>query len=172
MPASYIAGVAPYAWEQHVDGRGSWQRVWDPARLPTTQKDLVAEQISISTNPNTGTLRGMHYLEEQAQEWKSVVCLQGSVQDVVVDMRQESQTFRSHQSFHLEGQSNDGVLIPPGCAHGFLTLEPKTILLYIMSAPYDSSLERALRWDDPTLGIAWDLEPKVISDRDQSHSLL
>jgi len=114
----------------------------------------------------------MHYLEEQAQEWKSVVCLQGSVQDVVVDMREESQTFRSHQSFHLEGQSNDGVLIPPGCAHGFLTLEPNTILLYIMSVPYDSSLERALRWDDPTLGISWDLVPKVISDKDQGHSPL
>jgi dTDP-4-dehydrorhamnose 3,5-epimerase len=140
--------------------------------LMLAQDSFSAQQISISTNPTKGTLRGLHYLEERAKEWKAVVCVQGLVQDVVVDMREGSPTYKSHQSFYLDGRSNDGLLIPPGCAHGFLSLMPNTILMYVMTAPFDSDMERALRWDDPALNISWDLSPNVISDKDKSHGLL
>lgn len=164
--------MEPYSWDSFVDSRGRWQRVWDPSILEISQDSFAAQQISISTNPTKGTLRGLHYLEERAGEWKAVVCVQGLVQDVVVDMREESPTFKSHQSFYLDGSSNDGLLIPPGCAHGFLSLTSNTILLYIMTAPFDPDMERSLRWDDPVLNISWDLPPHVISDKDKSHGLL
>jgi dTDP-4-dehydrorhamnose 3,5-epimerase len=169
---SSILGVNPYSWLPHVDARGKWQRVWDPKNFAELGENLLAEQISVSTNPLTGTLRGLHYLEEIAGEWKAVICVQGKVQDVVVDMRESSSTYRAHQSFHLDGDSNDGLLVPPGCAHGFLTLSPNTILIYIMSVPYDFELERALRWDDPALAISWDAVPKLVSERDQNHELI
>lgn len=172
LQSSHIAGVTPYAWDAHVDKRGRWQRVWDASRLSSSQNCGSAEQISLSTNPLKGTLRGLHFLDESVQEWKSVVCVQGSVQDVVVDMRESSASFRSHQSFNLLGKNNDGIHIPPGCAHGFLTLEANTILLYVMSAPYDSSRELALRWDDPSLGISWAIKPQLISEKDKGHTLL
>jgi len=87
-------------------------------------------------------------------------------------MCEESQTFRSADHFLSTENPTMGVLISPGGAHGFLTLAPNAILLYIMSTHYDSRLERDIRWNDPALSISWDMEPKVVSDRDQSHSVL
>jgi dTDP-4-dehydrorhamnose 3,5-epimerase len=172
MPSRSLAGIEKYSWSPHEDNRGRWQRVWDPEKFESSHNGLRAEQVSVSTNPFAGTLRGMHFLSEDAGEWKSVVCVQGLVQDVIVDMRKDSPTKRMYQSLYLDGKSNEGVLIPPGCAHGFLTLEPETILIYIMSVAYNSDLEQALRWDDPSLQISWDMNPSLISEKDRSHRLL
>jgi dTDP-4-dehydrorhamnose 3,5-epimerase len=167
-----IAGVEKYSWDPYKDMRGSWQRIWDTDKFQDRPSDLRAEQISVSKNPMTATLRGMHYLDEKASEWKSVVCIQGLVQDVIVDMRVDSLSYRKYQSFYLDGKSHEGLLIPPGCAHGFITLEPDTILIYIMSVAFDPNAERALRWNDPSIGIVWDIEPQIISEKDKRHKLL
>ena len=165
-----ISGLTQYSWKSHVDARGRWQRVWDSEKFEGDE--LLPNQISVSTNPKAGTLRGLHFMTEEAAEWKAVVCVQGAVQDVIVDMRAGSETYSKHESFELNGVNNDGILIPPGCAHGFLTLQPNTILVYIMTAPYNPNLERALRWNDPALGISWKQAPRVISDKDNDHPLL
>lgn len=161
-----------YAWEPYADSRGKWQRIWDVERFNNVPSSMTAVQVSVSKNPLKGTLRGLHFLDESASEWKAVVCVQGSVQDVIVDMRDDSPTKGLHDSFILSGSGNEGVLIPPGCAHGFLSLEPNCILLYLMTAKYDATLERSLRWNDPLLGIDWLLNPELVSDKDRGNELI
>lgn len=172
LKAKRLEGVQKYAWEPYSDVRGTWQRIWDVERFDQVPLSITAVQVSVSTNPLKGTLRGLHYLDESASEWKAVVCVQGSIQDVIVDMRNDSPTKGLHDSFILSGSRNEGILIPPGCAHGFLTLEPNCILIYLMTARYDAGHERALRWNDPTLGIDWVLNPELVSDKDRGIELI
>ena len=172
MQVQKIQSLELYSLSEHLDERGRMQRVWDSDYFLSAGQPISPKQVSVSKNPVRGTLRGMHFLSPEADEWKAVLCLQGSVQDVVVDAREGSETFLDHISIILDSSSNDGLLIPPGCAHGFLTLEQDTILLYMMSASYNPDLEIGFRWDDPKLGIDWRLEPKMISEKDKRHFLL
>lgn len=129
-------------------------------------------QVSISTNTHIGTLRGMHGMVRSAKEFKAVTCLSGSMLDVVVDLRPESDDYLKPNYFELNGIHRTTVLIPPGCIHGFITLQEHTEVLYCMSAPFDSRCEVGFRWDDPLLAIRWPTEPAVISRRDREFHLL
>ena len=168
MKASAIDGVEPFQIEPFQDERGLWQRVWDRATIETLGFTGEVAQISISVNPLKGTLRGLHYLVPEARETKTVFCASGAVQDVVLDVRADSETFGDYVDLRL--RPGMGVVVSPGMAHGFLSLEPNTLLVYIMSAPYSSNYERSVRWNDPSFGIDWLLEPKFISNKDISTS--
>ena len=69
----------------------------------------------------------------------------------------------------LSAENHRAMLVPPGCAHGFLTLEPDSLVLYFVSAAHDPARERGVRWNDPTFAIAWPFEPRVVSARDRAH---
>jgi dTDP-4-dehydrorhamnose 3,5-epimerase len=97
-----------------------------------------------------------------------VSCVRGRVFDVVVDLRLGSPGYRQWTAFWLEPMSDDALLIPRGFAHGFLTLEPDTILCYLISGAYAPAAASGLRWDDPTLAIEWPAPPRVISDKDRN----
>lgn len=161
-----------FSWDAYSDPRGSWQRLWDSEKIREQNHNPEVSQISLSRNPVRFTLRGLHSLEQRANEYKAVICLSGEVQDVVVDVRHSSSSFGSWQSFHLKSNPAEGILIPPGFAHGFLSLVDNTDLLYLMSAPFDPKLERCFRWNDPSLGISWEAVPKLISEKDMSHPLI
>lgn len=149
------------------DSRGEFFRVAD-AKWGSSS----IQQVSISRNLQPATLRGMHALERKANEYKFVTCLQGSVFDVVVDLRPESPQYLSIQEFELSGINRQTLVIPPGAAHGYLTLESNTVIMYSMSAEYDPKLEFGIRWNDPLLQINWPLIPKNISEKDSNYKLL
>jgi len=125
-------------------------------------------QVSTSTNPRRGTLRGLHFQAPPRPEGKVVACMRGSALDVAVDLRADSPTYGRWTSAELTRANGRAVYVPPGCAHGFQTLEDETELLYLLSEYYDPGLQRGVRWDDPALGIDWPEEPTVISERDRS----
>lgn len=162
-----IPGVERYSIKGHSDKRGLWQRVWE-ADNPVIRNSFEssAKQVSVSYNPELGTLRGLHSLKPSAGETKFVFCVQGKVQDVALDIRRESVTFGTHASFILE--QGMGVKIPPGVAHGFLTLEPDSTLVYVMTAFYNPELEVPIRWNDPRFNINWVRTPEVISSKDKN----
>ena len=146
---------------RHVDNRGSFARLVD-----TEWGFPLTAQISLSTNTQAGTLRGMHAMVRSAEEYKAVTCLSGHMLDVVVDLRPESEDYLKVKYFELTADNPGTVLIPPGCVHGFITLADNTHVLYSMSIPFSSSLEVGFRWDDPLLGIKWPSSPAVISPKD------
>jgi len=167
-----IEGVYEFASTPLVDDRGEWHRVWDADVLSNFSEFIPIKQVSISTNTLLGTVRGIHYLRESALENKSVQCFHGSAFDVVVDMRKNSETYLDHVVTVLDSKIGNRVVIPPGCGHGFQTLEEHTSLAYTMTAKYDQKLELGVRFDDPRLEIEWPSAPTKISMKDLSWELL
>lgn len=104
-----------------------------------------------------GVLRGLHYQIRQPQG-KIVRVIGGKVWDVAVDLRKSSPTFKKWVGVWLTDDNKRMLWIPPGLAHGFLVFSPTVDLLYKATAFYDPTADRALRWDDPTIGIHWPLE--------------
>ena len=96
-------------------------------------------------------------------------CLQGSIYDVALDLRPHSPSFGQSWGAVLTPENLKGLFVPKGFAHGFLTLEDRSEVLYLVDEFYNSELERGIRWDDPGFKIAWPEEPRVISPRDLEH---
>lgn len=121
-------------------------------------------------NQKAQTLRGMHYQINGYEETKVVMCALGSIFDVVIDLRPTSKTYLQIY-FGKFGplEKNIGLLVPSGCAHGYLTLADNTAVVYFMDQPHSVQNERGIAWNDPKFKIPWPSEPKVISKRDSNH---
>ncbi|GAA5510421.1 hypothetical protein Rcae01_05929 [Novipirellula caenicola] len=138
------------------------------------ERDLLSPQsISFSpTNANhsynthTGTLRGMHFQKSPHGQTKLVSCVSGKAWDVMVDLRDDSSTFGKWHATKLSAASGQAVLIPAGCGHGFVTLEPNTTIAYLIEGQYMPDQGRVLRWNDPTVAINWPVKDPVLSDKD------
>ena len=159
-----IDGVFGITIEPSIDSRGSLTRVWDK-NSPLANFNLV--QSSFVSNPQKNTLRGLHYQTYPHSENKVVHCVSGKVLDVIVDLREKSETFREHLEVSLGPKETFlGVVIPIGCAHGYITLEENTSLLYFMDKGFFPESTRGLFWNDPLLAINWPTQPDLISERD------
>ena len=148
------------------DSRGSLTRIWEDNTILTRFKIIEA---SIANNPSSGTLRGLHFQTEPYSENKIIQCVSGKVFDVVLDIRKESNTYRKHMAIEI-GPSCEfqGLFVPKGCAHGYLTLEPNTNLIYFMDNQHSITHSQGIRWDDNELSINWPNKPKIVSNKDCS----
>ena len=126
------------------------------------------KQVNISVNKKVGTIRGLHLQKKPFEEVKIVKCIKGKVWDVIVDLRKDSISFGKWLAFELSQDSNNSLIIPKGCAHGFQVLEKDSHLLYIHSENWESSSETGVVWNDEKLSIKWPLSAKNISTRDTS----
>ena len=130
--------------------------------------DRGIAQVNLSRTEAVGTIRGLHLQAEPHSEAKLVRCLRGRVWDVAVDLRQDSATYGQWHAVELSPDQGNALLIPEGCAHGFQVLEPGSELLYLHSGAWEPEAETGVRWDDPTLAIAWPLPAGGLSERDCS----
>lgn len=164
-----IEGLFGIAVNPYFDERGKLQRVWDD--LPEL-KDFNLMQSSFINNPHAATLRGIHYQKDPGAEKKIVQCVRGEIFDVVIDIRPESRSKGKMVQVNLgENSELSGLIIPPGCAHGYLTLTPNSDLIYFMDEAYLPDLSLGIRWDDPRYSIEWPLEPLLISAQDSTWPL-
>lgn len=154
--------------EPHRDERGFFARTFCQSEYAAHGLDGQVLQGSLSHNARRGTLRGMHFQLPPMQEVKQVRCVRGAVHDVVVDLRPNSETFLQYEGVMLSAENGRSLYVPAGFAHGFITLEDDTDLLYQMSQFHDAAQARGVRWDDPLIGIEWPMQPCVISKRDQT----
>jgi len=161
-----LAGAFIIDIEKQEDERGFFARVFCQNEFKNHDLESAVAQCSISSNPVKGTLRGMHFQAEPYQETKIVRCVQGSIHDVIVDIRPESPTYAQHFAVVLTSNAHNALYIPKGFAHGFLTLEPHTCVFYQMGQAYVPGYERGFRWNDPYFGVAWHDKVVVISERD------
>lgn len=163
-----LAGAFVVEIEPKGDERGFFARTFCAGEFAARGLDPAAVQISISFNRKAGTLRGMHWQAEPHAETKLVRCTRGALHDVVVDLRPDSPTFRRSYGLQLDAESRRALYIPKGLAHGFLTLEDDTEILYQMSVPFAPDGGRGARWNDPAFGIVWPFAPLHMNDRDRT----
>jgi dTDP-4-dehydrorhamnose 3,5-epimerase len=161
-----IPGVFALELEPVQDERGFFARTYSRAELAAEGIDFEVAQASVSFNARRRTLRGMHLQTPPHEEAKLVRCVVGSVHDVVVDLRAGSPTQLRWVAVGLSAERRNAIYIPPGLAHGFLTLEDGCELEYLISTAYEPAAAAGVRWDDPALAIEWPFPPSVISERD------
>jgi dTDP-4-dehydrorhamnose 3,5-epimerase len=164
-----IAGVVAVDIEPREDARGAFARLHCPDEFAAAGHPFAPAQTSLSRNPHIGTLRGMHYQPAPHAEAKLVRAVRGRVFDVALDLRAGSPTYRQWTSAELSAENGRALLIPEGVAHGFLTLEPDTDVLYQITPAFQPGHEAGVRWDDPAFAIAWPAPPLVISERDSGY---
>ena len=164
-----LSGVFEIHIEPHSDERGMFARTWCQREFEKNGLNPKVVQCNVSLNTTKGTLRGLHYQEAPYREAKLVRCTRGSLFDVAVDLRPDSPTFKGWTATVLTAAGRNALYVPEGCAHGFLTLEDDTEILYQMSEFYMPDFGRGVRWDDPAFGIAWPAEVRAISERDRSY---
>ncbi len=111
----------------------------------------------------------MHYQKMPYAEAKLVRCTQGAIYDVIIDLRDYSDTFMQWFGVELTCENRKALYVPEGFAHGFITLHDKTEVLYQMSEFFHAESAAGVRWNDPSFSITWPIEVKVISERDQNH---
>ncbi len=167
-----IAGVFVIEPERQEDSRGFFARIWCREEFARHGIGKPLDQCSVSFNRERGTLRGLHYQADSHPESKLVRCTQGRVFDVAADIRPGSPTWGRWIGVELSAANHKTVYVPEGCAHGFQTLEADCEVFYQMSGPFRPEAARGVRWDDPTLGVAWPLGEPVMSERDRTLSLL
>jgi dTDP-4-dehydrorhamnose 3,5-epimerase len=163
-----ISGAFLLTATPNRDERGFFVRTYCAETLRQAGTSLgTIRQSSLSFNKIRGTLRGLHWQAEKS-EGKIVRALRGHAFDVIVDLRRDSPTYREWLGTELDAETHNALLIPPGCAHGFLTLDDDCTLEYVMDADYDADLARGCRWDDPAFDIRWPHSPNAISERDRT----
>ena len=146
------------------DDRGTLTRVWENTLIST---EFNLKQASIVVNPTSLTLRGLHYQKFSYSETKIIQCISGKVFDVILDLRKESYTYGEHFNLEIGPSSKyQGLVIPSGCAHGYMTLEDNSTLIYFMDNIYSAENSYGILWNDPNLEIKWPQKPVFVSEND------
>lgn len=156
------------------DSRGYLSVTFDKKALSAHGIDADFVQDNQSLSRAAGTVRGLHFQTPPAAQPKLLRVLQGSVFDVALDLRRGSPSFGRHVGAELNAENGRQIWIPAGFAHGFMTLEPDTVVHYKMGAPYSPAHEAGILWNDPALGIDWPrpVAKAVTSDRDRKWPVL
>ena len=154
------------------DERGWFARYFCKKEFSTIGHNKEWVQMNHSFSLKKGTLRGMHFQKPPYSEIKLVRCIQGSVFDVIIDLRKDSPTFLKWFGAELSAENKLMMYIPEGFAHGFQTLEDNSGLLYMHTAYYSPEAEDGLRYNDPQVNISWPIEISEISMRDTNHDIL
>lgn len=152
---------------KHEDKRGSFLRTFDKNDFFHQHIPFNIVQTSLSTNKEKGTVRGMHYQDVPYQEEKIVQCVNGSIYDIILDLRNYSKTYNQWCAFNLTDENNLLLYIPINVAHGFQTLEDNTTVLYYMNKEYHPECAKTIKYNDKKYNILWKLPITNISDKDR-----
>lgn len=165
-----INGAALIELEPTSDERGYFARSFCRTQFGAAGLDLGVVQSNISHNDHLGTLRGLHFQAAPKPDPKLVSCIQGAIFDVVVDIRAGSDTFCQWVGVELSADNGKALFVPPGCAHGFMTLSDDARVHYQMGEVFVADLARGVRWNDPAFAIDWPAAPEVMSERDAAYA--
>lgn len=164
-----IDGVLELLRKPLFDQRGFLERLYCDADLESVLGDRTIRQINRTSTEGRGIVRGMHFQTGDSAETKVVTCTAGKIFDIAVDLRRNSPTFLKWHGCVLDGDDHRSMLIPEGCAHGFQALTERVEIIYLHTAPYDSSREGGINPLDPAIAVDWPLEPAGMSERDLNH---
>ena len=160
-----LEGVVLIHPKLFIDGRGFFIETFkrDDFAAAGLPADFVQDNHSKSSK---GVLRGLHYQRGSTAQGKLLRCTAGALLDVGVDLRRTSGTFGRWIAVELSAENARMLYLPPGFAHGFLTLSETAEIQYKCTVPYSPADERGIRWDDPELAIDWGTQEPLLSPRD------
>lgn len=118
-------------------------------------------------NKESGTIRGIHFQNNPHPQAKLVRVLQGEILDFVVDLRKDSPTYKKWVSQNLSFENRKQLYLPSGYGHAYITKKPGTVVLYKFDDYYDRELVRAIRWNDPEIGLPWGTDTPILSPSDE-----
>lgn len=167
-----LAGAFVVDLDRRGDERGFFARAFCAREFAEHGIEMTIVQANMSLSADIGTLRGLHFQREPAQEAKFVRTVAGSLYDVIVDNRPDSATYLQAFGVELSAENGRALYVPKGFAHGFLTLQPDTMASYLVDEFYTPGVEGGYRYDDPALGIDWPGPVNVISDKDAAWPLI
>jgi len=157
----------------HADSRGYFFESYNKILLykMNLEVDFVQDNESKS---DFGVLRGIHSQKPPFEQSKLVRVIKGKVQDIAIDLRPKSQTYKQYVSVILDDEKREQLFIPKGFGHAFLTLSKYAIVTYKVDCIYDKNSDSGIKYDDPTINIDWELnkEKIILSDKDKSFSYL
>ena len=159
---------------RHGDHRGFFSEVYNKKTLVTAGIDIDFVQDNHSLSAERGTVRGLHFQTPPFAQHKLVRVVRGSVFDVAVDLRRGSPSFGKHVTAVLSAEAWNQIFVPIGFAHGFMTLEPDTEVIYKVSNYYAPDHDKGILWNDPALAIAWPIDDReaILSDKDRKQPRL
>lgn len=160
---TYIKGLKLIHLKEFKDLRGGFIKVFNEKFFEENglETNFKESYYSISAKD---VIRGMHFQTPPAEHNKIVYVNQGSILDVILDIRKYSPTFGQYFKININTKKPILVYIPVGCAHGFLSLEDNTMVTYLQSSCYDSPSDRGIKYD--SFGMEWGLENPILSERD------
>jgi dTDP-4-dehydrorhamnose 3,5-epimerase len=152
------------------DERGFFAPAWSEREMEARGAESRFVEMNVSFNHRRGTLRGMHYQAAPHGQAKLVRCTRGRVYDVGIDLRPDSPTFRRWVGVELSAENRLMLYVPAEFAHGYLTLEDDTEVMYLVTKPFAPDSGRGVRWDDPAFQVEWpDVGEKTIIARDSEY---
>jgi dTDP-4-dehydrorhamnose 3,5-epimerase len=159
-----LAGVLELEPRVHRDSRGEFVKTWSDALFRDAGLHFTPRETYFTVSAKH-VIRGMHFQLPPGEHSKLVCCLQGALLDVVLDLRR-SPTYGAHLTRELSADNRRMLLIPPGCAHGFLSLADGTVTSYTVDGPYVPELDFGIAWD--SFGYTWPCETPELSQRDET----
>ena len=170
VAATALDGVVVVDPEVRSDSRGHFFEAWHADRYSAVGLPGEFSQCNVSVS-SLGVLRGLH-LQYPPGQAKLITAVRGAIFDVAVDVRRGSPSFGRWFGTTLTGENAHQLFVPAGYAHGFLSLADHTVVMYLTTVTYDPSSEVVIRWDDPTIAIAWPDTPRQLSARDAAAPFL
>lgn len=170
VEALNIPAVKMLAPGKHGDDRGFFSETYNKKALAASGVRLEFVQDNHSFSAAKGTVRGLHFQTPPYAQDKLVRVTRGAIFDVAVDLRRDSPTYGRHVSATLSAAAWNQILVPIGFAHGLMTLEPNTEVIYKVSDYFAPEHDHGLLWNDPALGIEWPLaeHEAILSDKDRA----
>ena len=152
----------------HADSRGQF--------VESFQKGVFAKQTGLSIDfiqdnevvSQQGVVRGLHLQNDPHEQAKLIRVVLGKIYDVAVDLRTNSSTYGEWFGVELSADNQTQLFLPKGFAHGYSVLSEKAIVQYKVDAPYSPQAESGIRFNDPDLGIDWQVDNPKLSDKDQN----
>lgn len=167
-----LDGVVVIEPDVFGDNRGFFMESWNKKKMEEAGLfyDFVQDNHSKSTVK--GTIRGIHFQKGDKAQAKLVRCVKGAVLDVAVDLRKNSPTFKQWVGVELSEENKKQLLIPRGFGHGFVTLTDDVEFLYKADNYYAPEADAGIRWNDPDIGVEWDIEKPILSEKDRKNPFL
>lgn len=161
-----ILGMYTVEFDKFSDNRGSFMEIFRDSGDPLNDKHFFNPgQINLSTSQK-GVIRGLHFSVAPEKQDKLVIVSNGIILDTILDVRVDSPTFGEHLQVELSAESNQGILIRSGLAHGFSVLSDSATVVYLMSSHYQPEMEHDVHPLDPELEINWKVSEPILSKKD------
>ena len=154
------------------DDRGWFYESYSFEKLRQNGIDTVFVQDNRSFSAAKGTLRGLHCQKAPFAQTKLLCCTRGEIMDVAVDLREGSPTYLQWVSVILNAENKQMLYIPKGFLHGFVTRTDNVEVFYKVDTYYNAESDRSIRFDDPAIGVRWDVDNPILSQKDRNAPLL